>query len=292
MYLEREVVRPLLLDGALGTELIARGLRVRQDCPESWNLDRPDEVRAIHLAYAAVGSEIIQTNTFGATRPRLARFGQESRQREIIRAAVGLARAAGRQVWGSLGPTGETLPLSGGDLAPIEHAFAEAAALLAEAGVDAIHLETQFHAGELEAAIRGARSAGKPVIASMTLMPGISGLETPHGVPVAKMIRAVELGEPDVVGVNCSVEAERMRLAVETLRDALPLLPVIAKPQAKLSDKCATGRSSESPETFARHAAALIAAGVAAIGGCCGIGPAGIAAIKAVLDREAQEWAS
>jgi methionine synthase I (cobalamin-dependent) len=291
MYLEREVVRPLLLDGALGTELIARGLRVRQDCPESWNLERPDEVRAIHLAYAAVGSEVIQTNTFGATRPRLARFGQESRQREIIRAAVGLAREAGRQVWGSLGPTGETLPLSGGDLAPIEHAFAEAAALLAEAGVDAIHLETQFHPGELEAAIRGARSAGKPVIASMTLMPGISGLETPHGVPVAKMIRAIELGEPDAVGVNCSVEAERMRLAVETLRDALPL-PVIAKPQAKLSDKCATGRSSESPESFARHAATLIAAGVAAIGGCCGIGPSGIAAIKAVLDREAHEWAS
>jgi 5-methyltetrahydrofolate--homocysteine methyltransferase len=288
-----ELVRPMLLDGAIGTELIARGLRVRQDCPERWNLDRPDDVRAIHAAYAAAGSQVMQTNTFGATRPRLARFSEAERQRELIEAAVRLARegAPRCQVWGSLGPTGESLPLAGGDLAPIEAAYAEAAALLATAGVDAIHLETQFHPGELEAAIRGAKSAGKPVIASMTLMPGASGLETPHGVPVKKMIRAIELGAPDAVGVNCSVEGERMRQAVELLRDTFAL-PIVAKPQAKLSDKCATGRSSETPEAFARHAAALIAAGAWADGGCCGVRPTGIAALKSELEREAEKWAS
>src|SRR5258706_10688464 len=127
MRLERKVVRPLLLDGAIGTELIARGLRVREDCPEAWNLERPDEVRAIHAAYVAVGAEVVQTNTFGATRPRLKRFGMESKQREIVRAAVELARSAGVRVWGSLGPTGETIPLSGGALQPIEDAYAEAA---------------------------------------------------------------------------------------------------------------------------------------------------------------------
>jgi 5-methyltetrahydrofolate--homocysteine methyltransferase len=289
MRLDRDVVRPLLLDGAIGTELIARGLRVRQDCPESWNLDRPEDVRSIHQAYVEAGSKVVQTNTFGATRPRLSRFGMETRQREIIRAAVELARSAGVAVWGSLGPTGETLPLSGGDLQPIVDAYAEAANLLAEAGVDAVHLETQFHAGELEAAILGARACGKPVFASMTLMPGISGLETPHGVPITKMIRAAEAA--DAVGVNCSVEAERMLRAVEQLREALPL-PIIAKPQAKLSDKCATGRSSESPEAFARHAAKLVSAGAIAIGGCCGVGPAGIAALNAELRKEAEKWAS
>jgi 5-methyltetrahydrofolate--homocysteine methyltransferase len=291
LRLERQMVRPILLDGAMGTELIARGLRVREQAPESWNLDKPEDVRAIHAAYVAAGAEIVQTNTFGATRPRLDRFGLASKQREIIRAAVELARSAGVPVWGSLGPTGLTLPLTGGDLAPIEAAFAEAAALLAEAGVEAIHLETQFHPGELEAAVRGARSAGKPVIASMTLMPGVSGLETPHGVPMLKMVRAVEASEPNAVGVNCSVEAERMRAAVEQLREALPL-PIVAKPQAKLSDKCATGRSSESPEAFARHAVALVAAGASAVGGCCGVGPAGIAAFKTALQREVQSWAS
>jgi methionine synthase I (cobalamin-dependent) len=275
----------------MGTELIARGLRVREESPEAWNLERPEEVRAIHAAYVAAGAEVVQTNTFGATRPRLERFGMGAKQRDVIRAAVELASSAGVPIWGSLGPTGLTLPLTGGALGPVEEAYAEAASLLAEAGVEAIHLETQFHAGEMEAAIRGARRAGKPVIASMTLMPGISGLETPHGVPVKKMIRAVELGGPDAVGVNCSVEGERMRLAIERLHADLGL-PIVAKPQAKLSDKCATGRSSESPETFARHAAALVTAGASAIGGCCGVGPAGIAALKAALEKEAEQWAS
>jgi 5-methyltetrahydrofolate--homocysteine methyltransferase len=291
LRLDRQMVRPLLLDGAMGTELIARGLRIRQECPEAWNLEKPEEVRAIHAAYAAAGAQVVQTNTFGATRPRLERFGMAAKQRDVIRAAVDLALTAGVPIWGSLGPTGLTLPLSGGDLAPIEAAYAEAATLLAEAGVEAIHLETQFHAGELEAAIRGARRSGKPVIASMTLMPGASGLETPHGVPLKKMIRAVELGAPDAVGVNCSVEAERMRQAVERLHEELSL-PIVAKPQAKLSDKCATGRSSESPETFAHHAAALVTAGASAVGGCCGVGPAGIAALKAQLEKEAHQWAS
>lgn len=294
MRLVREPTRPTLLDGAIGTELIARGLRVREECAESWNLERPDDVRAIHAAYAEAGAEVLQTNTFGATRPRLSRFGRRDRIEEIIAAAVRLAREAapGLPIWGSLGPTGETVPLAGRiDLGWIEASYAEAAVLLARSGVEAIHLETQFHPGELEAAIRGARAAGVPVIASMTLMAGVSGLETPHGVPVARMIRAVEAGEPDAVGVNCSVDAERMRRAVETLRAALPL-PVVARPQAKISDKCATGRSSETPEAFARHARALVDAGAAALGGCCGVGPAGIAALRRVLQAAAEKAAS
>jgi methionine synthase I (cobalamin-dependent) len=103
------------------------------------------------------------------------------------------------------------------------------------------------------------------------------------------MIRAAEAA--DAVGVNCSVEAERMLHAVEQLREAVSL-PVIAKPQAKLSDKCATGRSSESPEAFARHARKLVAAGAVAIGGCCGVGPAGIAALAGELQKGAEQWAS
>src|SRR3954469_16253714 len=94
MLLHRDPTCPLLLDGAIGTELIARGLRVREEAPESWNLDRPDDVRAVHAAYVAAGSDAVQTNTFGATRPRLARFGLAERQYEICAAAVRLAREA------------------------------------------------------------------------------------------------------------------------------------------------------------------------------------------------------
>jgi methionine synthase I (cobalamin-dependent) len=283
----------MLLDGPMGTELIARGLVVRKDCPEAWNLDHPDEVRAIHASYSQAGAELAQTNTFGATRPRLRRFGQESRQRELIGAAVRLAHegAPGVPVVGSLGPSGETLPLDGGDLGAIEDAFAEASALLAEAGAEAIHLETQFHPGELGAAIRGARRSGLPVIASMSLMPGASGLETPHGVPAAKMLRAVESDAPDAVGVNCAIEAERMRAAVELLRDRVAL-PIWARPQAKMSPKCVVPRSEETPENFARNALALFDAGATAVGGCCGVGPAGIAALRLALDRAAHKVAS
>src|SRR5258708_33452716 len=85
--------RALLLDGAVGTELVARGLKLREECPEAWNLDRPDDVRAVHAAYSAAGSEVVQTNSFGATRPRLKRFGLEAKVREINLAAVALARA-------------------------------------------------------------------------------------------------------------------------------------------------------------------------------------------------------
>ena len=296
MRLDRDPARPLLLDGAIGTELIARGLRVRAESPESWNLTRPDDVRAIHAAYVAAGSQAIQTNTFGATRPRLARFGLADRLRDVCAAAVALAREAAPSlpIIGSLGPTGETLPLGGApDLGWLRDAYADPAAALAAAGVDAIHLETQFHPAELQAAVEGVRAGAPhlPLIASMALMPGVTGLETPHGVPIAKMVRALQSSPPDAVGANCAVDAERMRQVIARLRE-LFALPVWAKPQAKMSDKCATGRSNETPASFARHAVALVEAGAAAIGGCCGTTPASIAALRATLAGEPAKVAS
>ena len=296
MRLFRDASKPLLLDGAMGTELVARGLRVREDAPESWNLSKPDDIRAIHAAYVEAGAEAVQTNTFGATRPRLARFGLADRLRDICETAVRLAResARGAFVIASLGPTGETVALGGSaDVGHLRDAFAESAALLAAAGVDAIHLETQFHPAELQAAIAGVRAAAPsmPLIASLALMPGATGLETPHGVPMAKMMRALDANLPDAVGANCAIEAERMLQAVIELRERFSL-PVWAKPQAKLSDKCATGRSRETPETFARHAAALVDAGASAVGGCCGTTPASIAALRAALHRQTSKVAS
>jgi methionine synthase I (cobalamin-dependent) len=280
----------LLLDGAMGTELIARGLRVREECPEAWNLERPDDVRAVHAGYAQVGADAVQTNTFGAIRPRLQRFGRQDDLRAIVLSAITLARegAPGRVVLGSVGPSGETLPLGGApDLGWLSAAYAETAAVMVEGGVDGIHLETQFHPLELEAAVRGLREGAPnlPIIASMTLMPGVSGLETPHGVPLATMLRAIDAAQPDAVGVNCSIEGERMLAAVQALLRAVSL-PVWAQPQAKISQKCVTGRSSESPEAFARHAAALVRAGASAVGGCCGVGAAEIAALRYALDAD------
>jgi methionine synthase I (cobalamin-dependent) len=125
----------------------------------------------------------------------------------------------------------------------------------------------------------------------MTLMPGASGLETPHGVPIAKMLKAIESGQPDAVGVNCSIEGERMLAAVEHLREATSL-PVWAKPQAKLSQKCVGGRPQETPEQFARHAVTLARAGASAVGGCCGTGPEELSALRRALDAAWSKVAS
>jgi methionine synthase I (cobalamin-dependent) len=237
------------------------------------------------------------TNTFGANRPRLRRFGLETRLGEVIRAAVRLARegSPGCQVVGSLGPTGETLPLGGKpeEARFVEEAFAESASHLADAGVDALIIETMFHPLELGAALRGCRK-GAPnayLVAAITLMPGASGLETPHGVPVDKMIRALESCPPDAAGVNCSIEGERMLAAVEYLQERLAL-PLWAKPQGKIPPKCVTPRTTETPEVFARNAMRLVAAGVSAIGGCCGTGPAEIAALKSAIERSRSKVAS
>src|SRR6202012_2221123 len=123
-------------------------------------------------------AEAIQTNAFGATRPRLQRFGLAERVGELIAAAVRLAREAAPtcEIIGSIGPTGEPVPLGrSADLGWLRDAYAESAAALAAAGVAAIHLETQFHPAELRTAVEGVR-LGAPqvlVIASMALMPGV-----------------------------------------------------------------------------------------------------------------------
>ena len=275
----------------MGTELIERGLDVRRDIAERWVLERGGEVSAIHRAYAAAGAQALQTCTFGALRTRLAAYGLQEQVKTICQEGVALARAAadGRAVIASLGPTGVVVRAgSSGLAARIEAEVAEAAAALI--GADVIHLETQLSPEELVASAAGVRSAapGLPLWISITLMTGASGLETPHGVPLARMLKALAEARPDAVGVNCSLDADRIRDAVERLVDA-NLGPVVARPQARVSEKCATGRSSETPTRFAERAARLFDLGAAAVGGCCGTSPASIAALAAMVPGHPRE---
>ena len=275
----------------MGTELIERGLDVRADIAERWVLERATDVSAIHRAYAAAGAQALQTCTFGALRTRLAPYGLQDEVTIICQEGVSLARAAadGRAVIASLGPTGVVVQAGSSGLAGrIEAEVAEAAAALT--GADVIHLETQLSAEELVASAAGVRSAapGMPLWISVTLMTGASGLETPHGVPLARMLKALAEARPDAVGVNCSLDADRIRDAVERLVDA-NLGPVVARPQARVSEKCATGRSSETPTRFAERAARLFDLGAAAVGGCCGTSPASIAALAAMVPGHPRE---
>src|SRR5262245_39984501 len=126
--------RPRLWDGAVGTELIARGLDLEREAPEAWTLERPEALREVHRAYVEAGAEVVQTNTFGGSRPRLARRGLEGQLAALQHEAVRLARASGaRYVVGSLGPTGLD-PLDAFMRARIHEAYREQVAELSRAG--------------------------------------------------------------------------------------------------------------------------------------------------------------
>jgi 5-methyltetrahydrofolate--homocysteine methyltransferase len=121
-----------------------------------------------------------------------------------------------------------------------------------------------------------------PLWISITVVTSDAGLVTPHGVSFDRMLRALSQVSPDAVGVNCSLDAERIRPAVDKLV-AAGIAPVFARPQARISEKCATGRSTETPGRFAAHAVRLFASGASAVGGCCGTHPGSIVALAEAL---------
>ncbi|HMB07406.1 MAG TPA: homocysteine S-methyltransferase family protein [Isosphaeraceae bacterium] len=248
----------LLLDAAMGTRLIARGLDLGADDPALWNLGRPEAVARVHDSDVAAGSEAVLTNTFGANRAWLARYGRADRVGAINRRAVGLARRAvggGRFVLGSIGPTAVETP----------EAVREQAELLAEADVDALLFET-YRADQAERALR--EVAGRvriPLLVSLVAWPE----------PLAEIARRLDDRGAEAVGGNCQDGmAPALRLA-ERLR-AVTRRPLIVKPSAGRP-----GTEPASPASFAQAAPALRSLGPVLVGGCCGTTEAHVAAIRA-----------
>ena len=274
---------PLLLDGGLGSMLIARGLAGGAP-PEAWVLDRPDELRAVHRAYVEAGSEAIHTCTFGANPIRLATCGLGERFGAIQGAAVALARDAGpRFVLGDVGPTGEYRPPVGtGDPVEWREAFLAQGRLLAEAGVDALHVETMSDLTEALVALEALREAapGVPVLVSLTFDRKRRGFFTAMGDPLAASLRRLADAGADAVGANCSVTSEDMRaLAAEAV--GAVAVPVVLQPNAgqpRLT--AAVPCYDQSPAAFAADMAFAAGLGAGAVGGCCGTDPAFIAALR------------
>ncbi|MBO5754502.1 MAG: homocysteine S-methyltransferase family protein [Clostridia bacterium] len=270
----------LYLDGGMGTLLQARGLAVGE-LPERWNLTHPEEICAIHRAYAEAGSQVVSTNTFGAN---CLKFSL-SELDEIVGAAVKLARRAteglkNRWVALDIGPTGKMLKPYG-DLA-FEDAvavFAETVRLGVKHGVDLIFIETMNDAYETKAALLAAKeNCDLPVFVSNAY--GMDG-KLMTGASAAAMVALLEGMGADAIGVNCSLGPKALAPVVrEYLRYAS--VPVLVKPNAGLpvveNGKTVYGVS---PETFAEEVAALAAEGVRVMGGCCGTTPAYIAATVA-----------
>lgn len=277
--------RVLVLDGAMGTMLQAHGLPPGGS-PERWVLDAPDRIEAIHHAYLEAGAELVETNTFGGSRPKLAEYGLEARVRDINARAVELARrAVGGEalVAGSIGPTGLFLeplgPLSF-DLAV--EIFAEQATAFEAAGADAVIIETMADLAEIRAAVIAVRSATSlPVIAQMTFDPGG---RTFAGTDPAAAVATLEGLGVAVLGANCSLGPQELfPVAQELVR--LARVPVSILPNAGLPilEDGAT-RFPERPDTFAAWGGRLVETGVRLVGGCCGTTPEHIRALRAAVE--------
>ena len=275
----------ILGDGAMGTMLQAAGLEKRH-APEEWNLTHPEKVLAIHRGYIAAGSEMILTNSFGANRFRLAKYGLEEKVYELNRRAAELARGAGDAlVAGSMGPTGEFFPPLG-TLTSEEarEAFAEQAKGLADGGADLLIIETMADLKEVEAAINGAReSTDLPLVCTMTFD---TKLHTVMGVSPKKAAETLNSWGVEAIGANCGTGPQEVEKVMEEMKEACPEAVLVAQPNAGLP-RLVQGRTQydATPVVMAHYALRYAELGVRIIGGCCGSTPKHIAAMARALGK-------
>ena len=279
---------PVLADGGMGTLLQERGLD-DGGSGELWNVERPELVRSAHEAYAKAGARVLTTNTFGGTRPRLASHGLEDRVHELNRAAAAIARSVadeyGALVAGDLGPTGELLaPLGTMDADQAVELFSEQLAGLRDGGIDLVLVETMSDLGEVEAAVRAARSVVPelPVVATLSFD---TNLRTMMGVRPGDAVRSLADLGVDAVGANCGRGPAEMETIVAEMVEARPEgLLLVAQSNAGLPHVVGDHfEYDKSPADLAAHARVLRDLGVDLIGACCGSTPEHIAAMRAAV---------
>jgi len=277
--------RPVLLDGAWGTQLQERGLPIGA-CPDAWNLEAPEKVEAVARAYVEAGSAAILTNTFGSNRYALERHGLAERAADLARAgaAISLRAAGGRaSVIASIGPSGRMLAMGEVGEADLAEAFGEQARALREAGVEAAVVETMSDVAEAVIAVRAAVEAGLEVAASMVYDAGRNGDRTMMGQTPEEAAEALAAAGALVIGTNCGKGAEQMLPICRRLRSATSL-PLWVKPNAGLPE-LVDGRAvyRTGPAEWTRRMRAIVEAGADLVGGCCGTTPAHVAALAADL---------
>jgi 5-methyltetrahydrofolate--homocysteine methyltransferase len=287
--------RPLLGDGAMGTQLMLAGL-VQGNCGEEWNLTQPEKVLRIQQNYAEAGSDCILTNTFGGSRIMLGRHGNADKVAEINRAAVEIARkafkAAGRQgfVIGDVGPFGGLMePYGDFSEQQVRDAFNEQAKALVDAGADAVIIETQTSLEELGVGIDAAKAAGAPcIIGSMAYDVTLDGstFRTMMGIDPERAAEFMEERGAHIVALNCGTRMDMDR-ACEAVRryKAVTGLPIMAQPNAgqpKLIDMKVC--YDETPEQMVKGVVPLLEAGVNILGACCGSTPDHIRAFRKAMD--------
>ncbi len=267
----------LLFDGAMGSMLFKEQLP--QDKPsEYWNLERPDIVRNIHRAYIRAGCQVITTNTFGASPPKLEKSGFTERIAEFNTAAAEIAReAAGTDVLvaGDIGPCGEMLAPYG-TLTPDQAAdgFRRQAEALEKGTVDFFLVETMFDQREALAAIQGIREvSSKPIFATLTFSHNAGRFATIMGNHIGDGLRALREAGDLIVGANCTIGSEEMVALAEQMRRELSGFLMVQPNAGHPVVKEGSVVYPESPEIFADNLKAITDIGIEIIGGCCGTTP-------------------
>jgi 5-methyltetrahydrofolate--homocysteine methyltransferase len=276
---------PIVTDGALGTQLQERGLD-NGTCADTWNLLQPQVVEEVGRRYVDAGSRVILTNSFRSNRIALAGYALADRVVELNRLAVTIARrAAGdrARVFGSIGPTGKLLISGEISTQEAEDAFAEQARALAEAGADAIAIETMTDLEEAKAAIFAAKETALPVVACMVFGSGRNRDRTMMGITPEQVADELSEAGADVIGANCGVGIAAFIPVCRRLR-AHTDRPIWIKPNAGLPEML-DGRVTyrTTPREFAAYVPALMDAGATYIGGCCGTTPDFIREVAAVV---------
>ncbi len=277
----------LVLDGAMGTQLMRHGVDGNN---ELWGVEHPDELVEIHGSYLAVGAETVTTNTFGGSRPKLEKAGLGDR---VVELNTGLAkigrRAAGDDAWvlGDIGPTGEFVePYGLFTEEQMVDVFIEQATALLEGGVDGFLIETMMDATEAACAVRAARRVAPEaaVMATMTFDKNPRGFRTMMGISPAQAAEKLAEAGADAVGANCGGITIDQYVALLSEMRAEVDLPLIAQANAGLPE-VVDGETlfKEPPAKFATSVPELLEAGAAIIGGCCGTTPDHIREVAAAV---------
>jgi 5-methyltetrahydrofolate--homocysteine methyltransferase len=281
----------LVSDGAWGTFLQQKGLSPGE-CPELWNLDKPDDVFDIAKSYIDAGSDMIETNSFGGNSFKLAPYGLSARVTDINRAAARISRkAAGsnRHVLGSIGPTGKILITGDVTLDELYSAFKEQAIALEEGGADALVIETMSDIDEAKAAVHAcAENTDCEVICTMTFEKSDGdAFHTMMGVTPAQMAEEIVSAGAHIIGANCGNGIRNMIGIVKEIRSVNKSIPVLIHANAG-APIYRDGKTEfpESPQQMAEFIGTLIDAGANIIGGCCGTTPEHIRKIAEIVRKK------
>lgn len=282
--------RVVIFDGGMGSMLIAEGLK-ETEVPESWIFSNPDGLGKIHEKYIEAGADVIQTNTFGASRVKMASSKTaagldpvETNRRAalLVREAMKKAGAEERLVAGDIGPTGRFFaPV--GDLTPKEarETFREQAEALAEGGVDLFLIETMSDVREAVEAPRAVKEAASlPAVVELTYQKKPRGYFTLMGNSPREAAPDLEKEGADMIGANCSLSSGEMIELVSELRKVAKV-PLLFQPNAgqPVIDR-GRPRYRQTPEEFASDMLKMVKAGAGAVGGCCGTNPSFIKLLR------------